>query len=1832
MVVNENEKKQSAETKDTRQGVSSFLNSSQKDAAKSKSNLIEIPSISLPKSSGAIKSIDDKFSVNPSNGTASFSIPLPLSPGRNGSAPSLGLSYNSGGGNSPFGLGWDVSFPMIQRKTEKKLPEYLDDRESDTFIYSGVEDLVPEIIKDADGNWAKHIVKNDTLTITHYRPRIEGSFARIEKIEEKGNVYWRVRTRDNIVSVFGKSDPARLSSPVKGEENKIFSWCLEYSYDDKGNFVYHHYKKENKENVTSSLFEKNRLSGNAPFTNIYLKRIQYGNQSAFYEGDELPKNFLFELVFDFGEHDEDKPTVSEIKAWRCRKDPFSDYRAGFEIRTYRLCKRVLMFHHFKEELGLDDYLVRSLQFVYDERPHLTYLDSVIQSGYIWEKNGVLRSKESLPPFSFTYIKPGYSNEVKTISHENLINAPVGIDNQQYIWTDLYNEGISGILTEQGNGWYYKENLGNGEFAAAKLVSPRPSFNGLNSGTIALQDLEANGKKHLVSTGPYIKGFFEMGEENDWKPFQYFETYPNIDLRNPDLKFVDLTGDGLVDMLLTNHEGFTWYASKGKGGYDDAEIAFKSHDEEKGPKIYFSDPDKLRLVAIADMNGDGLGDIVLVTYNSVSYYPNLGYGRFGARVSLPLDDCIANFSNFNPRYIHFADVDGSGTTDIIYTGNDKIQVWFNQSGNSLSKVFEFLNPFPELDNFSEIEFVDLLGNGTSCLVWSSSLPAHSHAPLRYIDLMGGRKPHVMKGMKNNLGKEVKLEYRSSTQYYLEDKKRGEPWVTKLPFPVQCVSKVVIEDKVAETRFANEYSFHHGYYDCVEREFRGFARVEQRDSESYEHYVKETNAAGAVNTVEKELYQPTVITKSWFHTGAFINREKIFHFLEGEYYSQDKFKNIKASDKEHLETIKQYKLSEPLLPAHLTHAEMHEWCRALKGLPLRQEVYSEEGDEQIRMHPYSVIQNNHDIQILQPRLEQKHAVFLSHEKEKLSLYYERNPFDPRIAHTINVEIDQYGNVLQSASIAYGRLKADLSLPTEEDRAKQTRQNIIYNQHSVTATIDRDDAYRLPVPLETQAWELNTGRPSKALFEADDIKQRFEQAAIRSYEEETAAGEKRKIEHSRTLFLKNDLTGPMPFGEMDSLALPFENYLLAFTPSLVQHIYGDKYDEKLFREKAGYVRFGDDDNFWIRSGRIHFHVDLSLDIYAKTINAPIAGYTGFAQSNFYLPVAHEDNFGNLTKSFYDKNKLFVQKIVDAKDNEVSVDAFNYRVMAAYLARDPNDNRTGVRFDALGRVIRTFLMGKENEYLGDPMDVESDELSEQDQPTSVIEYQLRYFESKGKKPNRVKASKRENHFYDLNKNDVWHEAYSYSDGSGHEVLKKIQAEPGMAPERDKEGKLIFDETGKPRQKDTSPALRWVGSGKVIYNNKGPVKQYEPYFDNTWEFNNEEELVKLGYTSIIYYDALSRVIKTEKPNGTYSKMEFNAWGLKTYDENDTAGSIAPVTGLANTDWYKERISGAKGKAEQEAAQKTVLHYNTPTSISLDSQIRPYLSKAHNKTQRDNEAVLEEFYYTRTELTIEGNARYTRDARGNVVMSWKYDIVGNICYQHSMDAGDRSILTDVIGNPIRLWDSRQQSFTYEYDELRRLISICVDTGNEDMLFEKYEYGENNSDAKKKNLKGKLHHHYDMAGLVTNEVYDFKGNLLASVRQLLKDYRKVPDWKCNPILEVDAYKGKNIYDGFNRTIKIITPDGSIFTPGYNEAGLLKSIIVNIKGSDTPTEFVKDIYYNAKRQREEIFYSNQTRTRYKYDEKTYRLIEIFTTGDNGNRILQNLYYTYDPVGNILLQDRK
>jgi RHS repeat-associated protein len=1966
-----------------------------------------LPAISLPKGGGAIRGIGEKFGANPVTGTASASIPIFTSAGRSGFGPSLSLSYDSGSGNGPFGFGWKLSLPSITRKTEKGLPLYQDIAESDIFILSGSEDLVPELIEEG-GKWRRHsfprtlnikdedgTVKSVEFQVQRYRPRVEGLFAHIERWTntETGEIHWRSISRDNITTLYGKTEESRISDP--NDPSHIFSWLICESYDDRGDAIVYNYLNENSDGVDlTAAHEKNR-SERGRSVNRYLKSIKYGNlPSRLVQPDLSQLNWMFEAVFDYGEHDTDQPTPGDTGKWFCRHDPFSSYRSGFEIRMYRLCQRVLMFHHFPNETDIgNDCLVRSTDFVYRNirgntddytkgHPIASFISSVTQSGYKRRlapngDNGYL--KRTLPPVEFEYSQTIINEEIEEIDSKSLENLPYGIDGARYQLVDLDGEGVSGILTEQGNAWFYKPNLGGGTFGPIEKVAFNPSQSDLNDAGQKLMDLAGDGQLDLVKLSSPTPGFYERNHDQNWENFTPFESFPNLDWDDPNLRMVDLTGDGHADILVTENEALTWYPSLAERGFGPSSSAsstvpriLQSQDEELGPRLIFSDG--TQSIYLADMSGDGLTDLVRLRNGEVCYWANIGYGRFGSKVTMDNSPWFDTPDIFDQSRIRLADIDGSGNTDIIYIGReDGVRLYFNESGNSWAMPI-LLTSFPHIDNTSSVMAVDLLGNGTVCLVWSSPLEGNTDRPMRYIDLMGGeklrgedgqkkrgQKPHLLISVKNNLGAETHVEYASSTKFYLADKAAGKPWITKLPFPVHVVEHVKTYDIISRNCFVTRYEYHHGYFDGIEREFRGFGLVENYDTEEFGILKKESDIFHTGDNIEESAHVPPVRTKTWFHTGIYVGRDRISNFFAGlsgandnsEYYREPGLDPGQAQD---------LLLPDTELPAELTPEEEREACRALKGSVLRQEIYALDGTD-MAQDPYVVTEQNYSIRKLQPHGDKmnknRHAVFFTHSKEAITYHYERNPDDPRISHSMTLEVDNVGNVLKQANIGYGR-RRPVPNPSnhllEADIHKQTKWLVTYTENSVTNPIDIADDYRIALPCESRTYELTGDYTPNGLagrFRSADFVQRdpdpntpnTPNAFIHVFDREinyedqptTSGGKHRRlIEQMRTLYRKNDLTGLSSLRELESLALQGESYKLAFTPGLLAQVF-QRAGQPLFPDdltdpnnvnnvlggqggdQGGYVssqhlkaegKFPNtdpDNHWWLPNGQV---------FYSINSNDPPALELDFARSHFFLPHRYCDPFGSNTIVAYDNDErrnynLLMTETRDPLGNRVIVGerkpngqidpnrpGNDYRVLQPRLVTDPNRNRTEALFDALGMVAGTAVKGKDD-TVGDTLNdgfesditqAQVDEFYDSPDPhlhapnllkgaTTRIVYDLhRFFRTQEAHPEDPEqwlpvyaaTLARETHVRDpllpppADDDLKIQISFSYSDGFGREIQKKVQAEP-------EPGTLAV-------------VSRWVGRGWTIFNNKGkPVRQYEPFFsDLPPERRHHFEFGTLvGVSSILFYDPLERVVTTLYPNHTYEKIVFDPWKQESFDVNDTVTAHRNQTGDPRTDpdihgyvakyfaavdnpttwktWFEQRQGGAKGPEEEAAANKASAHANTPTIVYFDTLGRPFLTFVHNRFERDTDAgivtTVDELHASRVGLDIEGNKREIRDAvnqnsdaQGRIIIVYNYDMLGNSIHRLSMEAGARWMINDVTGKPIRTWDNRDHIFRTEYDPLRRPLRFLV-TGADpvnpslELLTERLVYGEEDPDGELCNLRGKLYLHLDQAGLLKMECHDFKGNPLRSSRRLAKQYEQAIDWgpvdddqlaaledalppMLESLLESETFGSTTTYDALNRSVQMIAPHSdqpgtkrNVMQVAYNEAGLREQVHVWL---DHPTEpealidpaieppspvGVKNVEYNAKGQRKRIDYKNGVITLYDYDEQTFRLAHLVTLRD-------------------------
>ncbi len=163
--------------------------------------------------------------------------------------------------------------------------------------------------------------------------------------------------------------------------------------------------------------------------------------------------------------------------------------------------------------------------------------------------------------------------------------------------------------------------------------------------------------------------------------------------------------------------------------------------------------------------------------------------------------------------------------------------------------------------------------------------------------------------------------------------------------------------------------------------------------------------------------------------------------------------------------------------------------------------------------------------------------------------------------------------------------------------------------------------------------------------------------------------------------------------------------------------------------------------------------------------------------------------------------------------------------------------------------------------------------------------------------------------------------------------------------------------------------------------------------------------------------------------------------------------------------------------------------------------------------------------------------------------------------------------------------------------------------------------------------------------------MRSTRQLVQDYKATPDWSQNPqpVLETEIFASSTRYDALNRPIQMVAPHGNqanskinVIRPGYNEANLLERVDAWLGQTAEPSALldppsanlhaVTNIDYDAKGQRTRIDYGNGALTEYTYDDQTFRLIHLTTDAAASTPRadvavhVQDLFYTYDPAGNI------
>ncbi len=1805
----------------------------------SESTKISVQDISLPKGGGAITGLGDTFQPNLFSGTGNFSVPLPVTAAR-GLEPQLTLNYNSGSGNSEFGMGFSLSVSGISIRTGHGTPEYMG---SEVYILEGAGELT--LLK-----------KTDTVTgylVFSYAPRVEGLFAKIERWFNisTGISYWKIITSENITTSYGTDKNSCISNPANDQQ--IFKWLPVQTIDAKGNKINYTYAEENSDNVPVEIFEVNRLVT----ANRYLTSINYGN---FLDENNI-EQFAFEVVFDYGEYELsglDQPNSNPyqpVRTWACRPDSYSSYVSAFEIRTYRLCRNVLLFHKFTKELGLPCLVKRvALQYnnlqQYDpiQVSTMSMLNVVVSSGYRKKADGSY-NEQQLPALQLTYsaFNPSKAPQFNTLN-ANDSGLPGYLGPSAFLPVDLNGDGLPGFLLSNTASTMYFEPMGDGNYLAGENCNTFPLNKDLGSGEVSLTDIDGNGQLELLVSNTSQSGFYQYTDKGNWDNFQAFQTYPLV--LDPETEMTDLDANGKTDFVLVGEQDLLTYYSKGKSGFSAGKRTQKPLDF---PLKSSGDPEEL--VTFVNIFGDGLSHRVRVKSGLVECWPNLGYGNFSKKITLagaPVFDEVFDNSRF-----YFADIDGSGTADMVYAYSNRVDIFINQNGNSFSDPIQIILP-EEFGNLDSISFADILGNGTSCLVFTKIAPLPRHYYYNFVGetvsengtLQKIMKPYLLCEIDNNLGTITQTGYCSSTKFALADKAAGRPWVTKLRFPVQVVEETIVIDKISNSRSVSRFKYHDGYYDPIEREFRGFGFVESWDSETFQQYEQsQSNPQFPSTRINEELYVPPVYTKTWYCTGAFKERNEISTQYKAEYFNKD---TVALNFPENV-----------FAPEILTGNEetFRQAYVALKGTVMRTEVYADD-QTKVSSNPYTVEASNYEVVLLKEASPGDRGVFLVNPRESISYNYERNPDDPQVKQEFVLEVDLLsGKTIKSCGVFLSRRSnssSDVIVYPEQQSLKATASKTLY----IDTADDLPYRYR-GIPYDQQSFELLglTLPAGDTYFSYDEMNSQGSAAfgSIVPYLGTVTPGtlQMQQLSWSQSFYWNDDQSNFLLAGFISERALVHHRSNACFTEENIAQVFGTKLTNESIQNDGGYF-LNTDTGYWHNNGLVQY--------YFETTDC------------FYMPNMTENSFADPSGSLYQKttvnydayylNATGTTQYIDASTSNVITAIMDYQAMKPYQMTDINGNISEVLFDGLGQVIVSSLFGKENgvamggmtlyEYNSEPAEYIVRELTSEGLPINFddvltnSEYYLQgaasYFfydlnvyskarESGTIQPVNAITLVRENYYYlPVGKSTFsCQTSIEYSNGSGQSIEKKQQVDPGLAIIRDAEGNLIYTDHHKVVTALTD--TRWLVSGRTVYNNKEKACEvYLPYFSNTPYYETQDEIVNeklVPPPTVTHYDPLLRVIRMDTPKGFFSTSEFTPWEEILSDTDDTVNDSAYyISFMAN---YPTNPTQEQ-KDEKDALDKASLFYKTPGVSVKDNTGSPFLA-IQNLVDKPLTSYIKTDILGRTLQSIDARLYQSNLTKGTAYYNFNYlYAMGEKTpwYTDSVDAGTSRFFNNMFGNTFQSWNARNFNTILTYDGLQRPLQTQVKAMDSsgsilwDCMVEKIVYGERIPNANQQNLRGQVCKHSDQSGITHYSSYGLQGTVLSVVTQMTTNYKTTIDW-TDPLtvpMEPEIYTVNNTFDALKRVVTQTTPDLTITTNTYNLAGLLKTVSLTYQ-DQTQQALVNRIDYNANAQRTLIQYANGVTTNYFYEDTTQRLNNLYSTRpDPVKPILQNIHYFYDPVGNI------
>ncbi len=764
--------------------------------------------------------------VEQTSGSANLPIHIDTLPGRAGIEPNINLVYNSGMRQLGLaGVGWSLDLGSISLSVKKGVPLY---DGSDTYELSGMK-----LIYDP--------------TAGYYRPEVEGSFSKIEKISNA----WVVTDKKGTKYYYGSDDTSRMVDPANA--SRIFRWYLCKVIDIFGNAMNVYYHKDGAQVYPD---------------HIYYTALEGAN--AAYIGSTAPSIVNFEYV--------------------AARQKSTSYISGFEVNNAYILSAIKTYTY-------PSTLNNSYRFTYTASASTAkdLLTSIKIDGSV-ENAGLI------PDIKFSYsdttstkgfvqdvlFSPGSAPYLSYASGGNWVDEGVRFG-------DLNGDGYPDFLMA-----YY--DLCSGlTTSMTGLNNKDQSFSGTNKWSVASTAIfnlscrggnRDNGQRFIDVDGDglpdIVRSYFEgvgwqgaalndgttgFNATSNWvmPNGAYFASWLNRDYTQPgSVQLADVNGDGYLDVVVSDVTANNHNVYLNRKG-----AANPTTGWETTPSTKWITPADVDLAngssTVVDINGDGLADIAVAKTGYRKVYINTGRG-WSQTSAVFVTDGNWDRVTLNDGTAQILDVNGDGLPDIeIVTGiADTSNVLIN-TGNGWVIDNSWLMTGLQFSHM-DTQFIDMNADG---MIDYLNAPLGSQ-PRLFTNT--AKVPDLLVKVDNGVGTTMTIAYDSSAHMSNQ----------YLPFTFPVVKSLTLNTISGDrtSSYVTRYNYEGGLWDVTDREFRGFKKVTTTDPDG--------NYSIAYMLQDHFRKGTAYLTESYDNTGKLLGKSENFVALSPVVGTSVQFPYLVRSD--------------------------------------------------------------------------------------------------------------------------------------------------------------------------------------------------------------------------------------------------------------------------------------------------------------------------------------------------------------------------------------------------------------------------------------------------------------------------------------------------------------------------------------------------------------------------------------------------------------------------------------------------------------------------------------------------------------------------------------------------------------------------------------------------------------------------------------------------------------------------------------------------------------------------------------------------------------------------